>query len=78
VSGAAPTGVERPPDAAPRLAPALLVTGVALVAFMGAWPLQDPDEGRYTVIAHAMATSGDWLCSRLNGLRYQKKPPFFF
>ena len=78
MSGAAPTGVERPLDAAPRFALALLVTGVALVAFMGAWPLQDPDEGRYTVIAHAMATSGDWLCSRLNGLRYQEKPPFFF
>jgi 4-amino-4-deoxy-L-arabinose transferase-like glycosyltransferase len=78
VSGAAPPGVDRPPDAASRLAPALLVTGVALVAFMGAWPLQDPDEGRYTVIARAMATSGDWFCSRLNGLRYQEKPPFFF
>lgn len=78
MSGAAPPGVDRPPDAASRLAPVLLVTGVALVAFMGAWPLQDPDEGRYTVIARAMATGGGWFCSHLNGLRYQEKPPFFF
>ena len=63
---------------APRLAPVLAAVAVALFLFLHAWPLQDPDEGRYTDIGHAMAHGGDWLCARLNGLRYHEKPPFFF
>jgi 4-amino-4-deoxy-L-arabinose transferase-like glycosyltransferase len=63
---------------APRLALVLAAIAVALFLFLHAWPLQDPDEGRYTDIAHAMARGGDWFCARLNGLRYQEKPPFFF
>jgi 4-amino-4-deoxy-L-arabinose transferase-like glycosyltransferase len=77
VSAAAPAGADGN-DPAPRLGPALLVTALALFVFAGLWPLQDPDEGRYTVIARAMATGGDWFCAHLNGLRYQEKPPFFF
>jgi dolichyl-phosphate-mannose-protein mannosyltransferase len=63
---------------APRLAPVLAAIAVALFLFLHAWPLQDPDEGRYTDIGHAMAHGGDWFCARLNGLRYHEKPPFFF
>jgi 4-amino-4-deoxy-L-arabinose transferase-like glycosyltransferase len=61
-----------------RLAYVLVAVAVAFGLFLHAWPLQDPDEGRYTDIAHAMARGGDWFCARLNGLRYQEKPPFFF
>jgi 4-amino-4-deoxy-L-arabinose transferase-like glycosyltransferase len=37
--------------------------------------LANPDEGRYSVLAMHMATSGDYVTPRLNGLKYFEKPP---
>jgi 4-amino-4-deoxy-L-arabinose transferase-like glycosyltransferase len=53
-----------------------------LLAFAAIWlgtldyrALIRPDEGRYAEIGREMATSGDWVTPRLNGLKYFEKPP---
>jgi hypothetical protein len=42
------------------------------------WPLSDPDAGMYVDIGARMASSGDWLTPRFNGLRYLEKPPLLY
>lgn len=53
----------------------LLAVSCLWLANIGHRVLQHPDEGRYAEIAREMAVSGDWVTTRLNGLKYFEKPP---
>jgi 4-amino-4-deoxy-L-arabinose transferase-like glycosyltransferase len=57
----------------------LLVAFIVALAFQGSRPLWDPDEGRYTDVAHNMVESGDWLVPRLDPERpHFTKPPLTY
>ena len=42
---------------------------------LGIRTLVPPDEGRYAEMAREMYISGDWVTTRLNGIKYFEKPP---
>ena len=46
--------------------------------FLGSRPLNNPDEGRYTEIPREMASTGDYVTPRLNGVKYFEKPPLVY
>lgn len=48
--------------------------GILYLSFLGARPLANPDEGRYTEIPREMLESGDFTTPRLNGVKYFEKP----
>ena len=56
----------------------LLVSAVIFFAGLGAYPLLDPDEGRYAEIPREMIESGDYVTPRLNYVKYYEKPPLFY
>lgn len=57
----------------------LLLSAVVAFAFQGSRHLWDPDEGRYTDVAHHMVESGDWLVPRLEPQRpHLTKPPLAY
>jgi 4-amino-4-deoxy-L-arabinose transferase-like glycosyltransferase len=58
------------------LAWCLLVAFVFITLYqLGVRTLLPPDEGRYATMAREMFASGDWITTRLNGIKYFEKPP---
>jgi 4-amino-4-deoxy-L-arabinose transferase-like glycosyltransferase len=55
----------------------ILFTGftLAILHALGARTLVPPDEGRYAEVAREMFATGDWITTRLNGIKYFEKPP---
>lgn len=45
------------------------------LGMLGARTLVPTDEGRYAEMAREMLASGDWITTRLNGIKYFEKPP---
>jgi 4-amino-4-deoxy-L-arabinose transferase-like glycosyltransferase len=58
------------------LAWSLLAAFVLVTLYqLGTRTLLPPDEGRYATMAREMFASGDWITTRLNGIKYFEKPP---
>jgi len=55
-----------------------VVSSLALLWRLGAYPLVQPDEGRNAEVAREMEASGSWLIPTLNGIPYLDKPALYF
>ncbi|TFW19177.1 glycosyltransferase family 39 protein [Duganella callida] len=53
----------------------LAVFAIVWLYVLGVRTLVPPDEGRYAEMAREMWASGDWITTRLNGIKYFEKPP---
>ena len=59
--------------------PVAAVAGVLALAFLGARPVWDPDEGRYTNVALEILHSGDWIdLARNDETGHWTKPPLTY
>jgi 4-amino-4-deoxy-L-arabinose transferase-like glycosyltransferase len=52
-----------------------LAFAAVLLAILKVRTLVPPDEGRYAEMAREMFVTGDWVTTRLNGIKYFEKPP---
>jgi 4-amino-4-deoxy-L-arabinose transferase-like glycosyltransferase len=52
-----------------------LAFAAILLGLLRTRTLVPPDEGRYAEMAREMFASGDWITTRLNGIKYFEKPP---
>lgn len=53
----------------------LSILGIVWFGMLGARSLVPTDEGRYAEMAREMLATGDWVTTRLNGIKYFEKPP---
>ena len=53
----------------------LAVFTIVWLYVLGIRTLVPPDEGRYAEMAREMWASGDWITTRLDGIKYFEKPP---
>ena len=53
----------------------LLIFTIAWFYMLDLRTLVPTDEGRYAEMAREMVASGDWITTRLNGIKYFEKPP---
>jgi 4-amino-4-deoxy-L-arabinose transferase-like glycosyltransferase len=53
----------------------LAAFAIVWLYMLGMRTLVPPDEGRYAEMAREMLASGDWITTRLNGIKYFEKPP---
>lgn len=56
----------------------LLIVSIPFLFVHLGFPLLDPDEGLYALIAYEMLRSGDWVVPYINGVPYVEKPPLYF
>jgi len=68
----------REPSAWTDLGLISLVSTVLFLAFLGGYPLANPDESRYAQIGMEMVRTGDWVLPRLNDVFYFEKPPLVY
>ena len=69
------------PPPATSLPRRLALAACALLLFfggLGAFPLLEPDEGRYAEIPREMLARHDFVTPRLNGVLYLEKPPLYY
>ena len=52
--------------------------GIIYGMFLGARPLVNPDEGRYSEIPREILVTHDYITPHLNNIKYFEKPPLFY
>ena len=76
-----PVSSARSPGASLGWPVRLLVAVAAFLIFfagLDAFPLIEPDEGRYAEIPREMLAGGDFVLPHLNGVLYFEKPPLYY